>query len=235
MSDSHFQPTNYLNSKQINFYQSGRSSYPEDPQAIVVDGWPGPSTSHGFVSRWTSVSSTKQALFTETRPHHYIIGIALRGTSATLSIDGRSIHDGRLQAGSIYAARPGQEIAAVLLQPFDFIRLHLERDFVESCLPSHYKGEVPSSVFRHSLFRDEGIETLTRSLMLIPLNSAVNSLYVKGLAIAILARLFAIQAGAQSEGADAKLLSAWRLKRATVFIDANIAETLSLDALLIST
>jgi AraC-like DNA-binding protein len=190
------------------------------------------STWKGMVSRWADPSFRTREHAAEPLPAHYTICLSLRRTDATFSVDGRVVHNGGIAPGICQVTAPGVPAYAEFRAPCDFIHVYVQKTFVEQCFTDVGLGDtadVPS--FDLGFRRDATIEQLVRSLTFPQMvGPTMGPLYVGGVCLALIARLISVEHHREIEFGKAKIsaLPNWRLKRALAYIDANIAEPISL-------
>jgi len=190
------------------------------------------STRKGMVSRWADPGFHTREHGAEALPAHYTICLSLRRTDATFSVDGRVVHNGGLAPGMCQVIAPGVPAHAVFRAPCDFIHVYLQKTFVEQCFADVGLVEVAGvPKFDLGFRRDATIEQLIRSLSFPQkVGPTMGSLYVEGVCLALTARLISVEHHREIDFGKTKIsaLPNWRLKRAVAYIDANIAEPISL-------
>lgn len=186
----------------------------------------------GLVSKWTDPSTKTREESISARPTHYTIGLAMRRTNATLSLSGAMVHHGEISSGMSHICGPNDSAHAIFRAPCDFIHLHISKSFVSQCFDEaeiSLSPELPS--FSKNFCKDATIEQLMRSLAVPQIaGPAMGHLYMEGVCLAVVARLIAAQYD-RSQTLDKPKIAAlanWRLKRALEYIEANIAEPITL-------
>jgi AraC family transcriptional regulator len=128
-----------------------------------------------------------------TEPYH-TIAIALGGTHLRLAVSGHTIHDGKVGAVALQISGPGQYTRATLRAGSEFLHLHVSEAFLMEC--SEQSGGRRSTglvdlINLRSAY-DTVIERLARYLLRAEaLVGNLGSLYVEGIAVAIVSRLMA--------------------------------------------
>ena len=203
------------------------------------DGWrrrpapaPGGLPCPILVSRWKDDSAQPRQHASFADPKCAIVAIALRPTDAEVTVDGRPVHDGRVQAGTVLITPVGSSTRISFRRPCDMLHLFVPSDRLEGIAAD--AGNTRSATAFDEvrvLAPDSTIEGLAWLLFKGGAFHAVwADVYVDGIAIAILAKVL----HAQSEGCESPAnsgLVTWRLKRVKDFIEADIAAPLSLRAL----
>lgn len=186
----------------------------------------------GMVSRWADPSFRSRAHAAEALPAYYTICLSLRRTDATVLVAGSVVHNGGIAPGMCQVIVPDVPALAEFRTPCDFVHVYVQKTFVEQCFADLGLGgtaDIPS--FEPGFRRDAAIEQLVRSLTFPQMvGPASGPLYVEGVCLALIARLISVEHHHVPDFGKAKVsaLPNWRLKRALAYIDANIAEPISL-------
>jgi AraC family transcriptional regulator len=195
-------------------------------------GESGVNSARLIASRWRNPKSETRAETAESPADYYTIAIAIRRTILQLSISGRLVHDGLVTAGMLQVCDPGERIRGIFHAPSDFLHLHVPSQIIAElykkaeALP--YCGGV---TFDPCFFRDASIERLGRTLVATEATGAgLERLHVDYLCLAIVARILRLRSnrGPLSAPRGVVALPKWRLKRVVDYIEAHIAEPLSL-------
>jgi AraC-like DNA-binding protein len=191
--------------------------------------------SKGLASRWTDPGPASHETQTSALPDHYTVALAMRRTNASISVGGGAIHSGDIASGMSHVTSPGEPVSATFRLPCDFIHLFLPKSLMEKCCAElGVSDEADPPRFPPHFQRSAAVEQLIRSLATIPPGEpATAQLYIEGVSLAVAAQL--LLAHRQPARAEDKPkippLPKWRLKRALDFIEANIAEPITLPAL----
>lgn len=165
------------------------------------------------------------------------IDIALRYTELALWVEDECVFRGGLQPGTVIGTGAGLTARAEFRGPCDVLHLFVPTAlYVDLSLKAGI-GSARSLPHVIPPVRDKTIEALAWSLLRVEeLDSASAELYVDAVTMAILVRLLARvlacnlpsgRRGNQTRGG----LVMWRLQRVLKFVEANLAEPLSLEAL----
>jgi AraC family transcriptional regulator len=194
-----------------------------------------PPTPKVLATRWRGFDTAVRQVCSETPTDCYIIGISLRSMNVRVSISGRSALTGVAMPGTLLVTAPGVAADCIFRGPFDALHLHVPTDFVDE-----WDHEIPGTASLRSEVTpapDATIERLGQSLLgTEDLGDSFDQLYMDGISTAIIARLLAKSAPTiQSERRNANQLVRWRLKRATEYIEAHLADSISLGDVAAST
>jgi AraC-like DNA-binding protein len=191
--------------------------------------------SKGLASRWTNPASSSHETHATALPEHYTVALALRRTNASFSVAGGTIHSGDIASGMSHVLSPGESVSAIFRSPCDFIHLFLPKGVMEQCYEQlGVAGQYEQPKFSPQFQRCATVEPLIRSLANIPPGGpAVAQLYIQGVSLAVAAQLILSHRPPYQTGEKLKIppLPKWRLKRTLDYIEANIAEPITLPAL----
>ncbi len=179
-----------------------------------------------IVSRWQCCDCGDGLHDTVIGGDYYTIALYLKRTNLDYWRKQQLVHSGRVVAGSIQVSSPGESARIFLREACDVLHLHINRNAMEECgAQGQYPG-MPSSGF----LTDGAIERLGHALLQAEQPIGFGRMYVQGLCVAIVTRLLGIlSARCESVSTTAAApLPAWRLRKATEFIDANLSETIKL-------
>jgi len=197
---------------------------------ILENGWH--HFSKAVASRWTDVNTCRHEKIARAGADYYTISLAVRQTSATISISGRAIHEGIIAPGTLHITAPSQVVCGIFGAPCDFLHLHVARAFLVECYETAHGYSCSGDItFAPYFLRDATIEQLGRALLSSGASgSTFGELYVDGLFLAIVARLLDLHANRRFPLTRPKIaaLARWRLKRVTEYIDAHIEENITL-------
>jgi len=189
----------------------------------------------GLASRWTDPGCGSRDTHATALPDHYTVALAMRRTNASISVAGGAIHSGDIASGMSHVTSPGEPVSATFRSPCDFIHLFLPKSLMAQCCEElGISGASDPPRFPPQFQRCATVEPLIRSLANIPPGGpAVAQLYIEGVSLAVAAQLILAHRQPKKTGDNPKIppLPKWRLKRALDYIDANIAEPITLPAL----
>jgi AraC family transcriptional regulator len=183
-----------------------------------------------IATRWRSLENGVRQVTAETPDDCHVLGIALRTLDVRLSIYGRLVLDGAAMAGALLVTEPAVRCQCVFRGPYDMLHLHVPNELIAECVREmtlHHAAEICSGF---TPTRDPELEQLGRALLGAEnLAGPFGHLYVDCISTAIIARLLvsANRADASKRPKVAGLVR-WRLKRAIDYIEAHLAEPVTL-------
>ena len=184
-----------------------------------------------LASRWTGNASCSFEQESEIDTDCHVLGIALRPIQdITVFATGRLIHAGQLPRGSMRVNEPGVRMRGIFRGAYDVLHLHVPNAMIAE-YASVACGRTRSCplIFDHPIV-DPVIERLGCALIHAEeLGGTLGQSYAEGIGLAIAAHL----CGGNSEGRSTtghrvSSLCKWRLKRATDFMEANLADSIGL-------
>ncbi len=164
-----------------------------------------------------------------------MIGIALQPMEdVTVFAARKLIHSGPLAAGSMRVYEPGLAMRGSFRGSFDALHLHVPNTIIAEC--SAVSADAGCGQRRSAMLNrdvpivDPVMQRLACALIHAEdLGGAFGQSYADGITLAITARLFGgLPDGTPTRRQRVSGLSKWRLKRATEFMAANLAEPISL-------
>ncbi len=185
-----------------------------------------PDSASTIASRWTDLHTHTRDQHADTNPAYHMIGIAVRPTDLAIRVGGNIVHDGPLAAGALHVSGPGQRICGTFRAPCDFLHLHVRNSFLAGCGGESH-GLATDLCFLH----DPVIEQLGHALLAADaMHGGYCALYAEGIAQAIITRLLDLSCypRAAATPKPTVALPNWRLKRAAAYIEAHLAETITL-------
>jgi AraC family transcriptional regulator len=184
-----------------------------------------------LASRWTGDARCPFEHESEIDTDCPVLGIALRPIQdLTIFAAGKAIHSGQLPRGSMRVNEPGVRMRGIFLGAYDVLHLHVPNTMI-----AEYAGVACGRtrgcplIVDHPIV-DPVIERLGCALIHAEeLGGALGQSYAEGISLAITAHLCGGHSASRSTtGHRVSSLSKWRLKRATDFMEANLAETIGL-------
>ena len=198
-------------------------SQPVDPPAP-------PPEPRVTVTRWRILEDRVREASAETAADYHVVAVALRNMNCRFSVAGRIVQDGIAAAGMSHVTEPGTSSHCVFRGPAETLHLHVPNSLIAECgrdLPSGQTTALRSGL---ALMRDPIVDRLGRALLGVEeIGTPYGSLYAESISIAIIMRLLAT---ANRDGACERPkmtgLPKWRLKRAVDYVEARLAEPVSL-------
>jgi AraC family transcriptional regulator len=188
---------------------------------------PGPRV---IATRWCALEERTREVSTENPSDCHVVGIALRSVNQRLSVSGRATRDGVVMPGTLLVTSPGVSARCIFKGPSDALHLHVPNDLVAECAREMPCRQATSLCSEAAPTRDPMVERLGRALLAAEdLGGSFGRLYVDCIGTAIIARLLDwASRAASSERPKASELVRWRLKRAIDYVEAHLAEPVSL-------
>jgi AraC family transcriptional regulator len=188
------------------------------------------SGSRVITTRWRSLEERAREVSAETPDDCHVVGIALRSLNARLSVSGRAVLEGAAVAGALLVTAPAVRCQCVFNGPYDALHLHVPTELIAECvleMTDRQAAEICSGFIPTS---DPELERLGRALLgAEDLAGPFGQLYADCISTAIIVRLL-VSAGRTSTSERPKVagLVKWRLKRAIDYIEAHLADSVSL-------
>lgn len=172
-----------------------------------------------LATRWRSAGDGRCEAEAVNPGERFLVAIALRPLEWRLSLDGRMVQDGLASAGTCHVTPPSVLAGAAFRGPYDMLHLHVPVEVIaEYGADGLWTGLPPA--------RDPIVERLGRALLEAgTLGGDLGPAYAEHLGLAILARLAAGAGVPEREGPG---LPKWRLKRVRDYVEAHLAEPLTL-------
>ena len=185
-----------------------------------------------FVSRWTLHDGDPMHVFRHVSESHHVVAVNLRFTSVKFLHAGRTLVDGTLVPGAIHVTAPGDDVAATYRLPCDVLHIFVRQQVLAQCYEDSFGKTYNGSIVLNdaNLRRDLTIERLAQSLAGAELwDRSERMIFTDSIGRAIVSRLvehwFTIPTELPRRACG---LQKWRLRRATEYIDARLAEKIRL-------
>jgi AraC family transcriptional regulator len=213
--------------------------YGAEPTSIVEDeiAWrAGPavrsrsSEPKVTVTRWRALDQQTREVSAQTPADEHLVAIVLRNEDVRVSVGGRIVHDGPVTPGTLQVTEPGVQARCLFRGPYDVLHLHVPNAFIAKLGAEASDSEAAPLRSGPALTQDPVVERLARALIAADeIGGRCGQLYVECISTAIVARLLA-STRRTPEGARPKVaeLARWRLRRVMEYVEANLAETVSL-------
>jgi AraC family transcriptional regulator len=210
----------------------GSIIHPERRWFDISDGngidLPGPRIS---ASRWIGNAAERNEQQSEIEPDCHVIGIALQPTAdVTVFANGKLVQTGHLPRGGMRVNEPGLPMRGIFRGAYDVLHLHVPNTMIAEYAYEKFGHARAATLITDRPVVDPMIERLGLALVHAEkLGGAYGHSYADGIGLAITAQLFGGNSDAGStQRPRVSGLSKWRLKRATEFMAANIAEPINL-------
>jgi AraC family transcriptional regulator len=208
---------------------------------VSEDSWRGPVQSEAtratltdrvLVSRWTRRSIEKIEHTSQGAGDHHTIGINLKSTALTYR-SGRMLYDGEVTPGAIHVTSPGQSSTVIFHSPCDVLHLYVPQQLLaqryHEAFDRSHSGNIILDAPRITC--DASIQRLGHALASVQGDESIfGDIYVESISTAIVARLLEQRFSHKSvpSSGSVKALPNWRLRRVIDYIEAHLAEPLTL-------
>ena len=184
-------------------------------------------------TRWQILEDRVREVRAETPDDCHVVSIGLGTMNCRYAVSGRTVQDGITAAGVLHVTEPAVASHCVFRGPAETLHLHVPNSLIAECCRD-LGGQ--SAVLRSepALTRDPLVEQLGRALLRVEdVGEPFGPLYADSISIAIVTRLLAAarQRVASERPASERRkpgLPKWRLKRAVDYVEARLAEPVSL-------
>lgn len=181
-------------------------------------------------TRWRATADRAAEYRADTVEDGYVVKIVLRSMNIRLCADGRAVQDGVVTPGMFHVTRPAVSVRCLFRGPYDVLHLHMPNHLLAECARDLDGGWVPEFGLDISPRTDPTVERLGHVLLAADeLGGSYGRLYADCVSVAIIARLLALTNGnAAPRKSKVSELPKWRLRRTIEYIDAHLAEPVSL-------
>jgi AraC-like DNA-binding protein len=213
---------------------------PTDPTNIVEDEreWRAlPQTSTTALSgskvtaaRWHAGNEPTREFAAEARADCHVVKIVLRTMNIRFSVSGRIVQDGVITPGSIHVTEPAVPVRCRFCGPYDVLHLYVPNTLIADCARDMPGQRAPMLCSDAVPRKDITVDSLGRALLEANrVGGSFGQLYADCVSIAIVARLLAsARHPMTSERSQGSALAQWRLKRAIDYVEARLAEPVTL-------
>jgi AraC family transcriptional regulator len=195
-------------------------------------------TERVLVSRWTRPSIGGIEHISHGTGDRHTIGINLKSTALTYQ-SGKMFYDGKVTPGAVHVTSPGESSTVVFHSPCDVLHLYVPQQL----LAQHYheafdrahNGDIILDT--PQITCDASIQRLGHALSTVQGDEKVfGGIYVESISTAIVARLLERHFAKKNVhcSGGVKALPRWRLRRAIDYIEAHLAEPLTLNCVAVS-
>lgn len=217
----------------VNFHANFAASIVEDEpfwRSIPRRAQPSSqSQSRIIVTRWRSFDQGTREVGAENPGDRHLIAIVLRRQDMRLSLSGRTIHDGIALPGMLHVTEPGASAHCVVRGPYDVLHLHVPNAFIAALARDVGRPEAAPLSTEAALTQDPIAERLARALLAAEdIGGSFGQLYADFVSTAIVARLLGSSRGPEPRRGKVAELARWRLKRVVDYVEASLADPVSL-------
>jgi AraC-like DNA-binding protein len=180
-------------------------------------------------TRWRSLEQRTREAVAETPGDSHIVKIALRNHNLRFLVSNKTVHDGVVMPGAFHVTEPGAPTRGLFRGPYDVLHLHVPNRIVEEIWDGVSDREPTPFCPQPGLAQDSTVERLAWALLASErIGGSYGRLYAESVCIAIVVRLLGLHRVEAAERPRVAELAKWRLKRAIEFIEASLAESVSL-------
>ena len=193
-----------------------------------------PPRSRMVASRWVGHAPDGCEQGCEIAEDYHVVGIALQPMGdVTVFSGGKLIDSGDRPRRSVRLNQPGLRLRGIFRGEYDVVHLHIPNQMIYEYHDPESNQLRATPLIANHLTVDVVIEKLARFLIHTEaLGGALGQSHADGISLAIAAQLFrGISDHAAARRPHESGLSKWRLKRATEYIAANLAEPITLAAM----
>jgi len=189
-----------------------------------------PSTNPMVVAtRWRSFDQGICQASAENPVDRHLVAIVLRRQDVRLSLFGRTVHDGIAMPGMFHVTGPGTVAHCVFRGPCDVLHLHVPNALITELAGDAIGAGTTPLRTGAALTQDPLVERLARALLAAEdLGGSLGRLYADCVSTAIVARLLGSSGGSASRRGKVAELARWRLKRVVDYVEASLADPVSL-------
>jgi AraC-like DNA-binding protein len=175
------------------------------------------------VTRWTDACPARRREAIVAADGACVLGVALRLTRVRLTSGRAMLFDGVMTSGMTYVCIPSRVLHAEFTGAADLLHLHLVDPVIREALALQPKGAGDAAM--RVLPRDSLIEQLAWAMLSV--KAGAHERYIETLARAIAMRATQVDYG----GARVSPLPKWRLRQVIEYIQAHLADPISLNDL----
>jgi AraC-like DNA-binding protein len=183
-----------------------------------------------IATRWRAFDQQTREVSAVTPADHHVVAIILRNEDVRYWVGGRVVHDGPVLPGMFHVAEPGISVRCAFRGPFDVLHLHVPNSLIAEYARDAADSDAPPLCSAAGMGRDATVERLGRALLAAEeTGGPLGQLYADCISTSIVARLLATaRRTGPSQRSKVAELARWRLKRVVEYVEANLAEPLSL-------
>jgi AraC family transcriptional regulator len=184
-----------------------------------------------LASRWIGHAHDPWEHESNVAPDCHVLGIALRPTDEVTVFAARKlITSGHLQQGSMRLNAPGVPMRGIFRGDYDVLHLHIPNAIIDEYAHTEAAQRRTTPLVSDHPVVDPIVEQLARSFVHAEtLGGAFGQSFADGISLAITAHMFGASFDCVApNGPRVSSLSKWRLKRATEYMTANLAEPICL-------
>ncbi|AQH04138.1 AraC family transcriptional regulator (plasmid) [Burkholderia sp. KK1] len=169
----------------------------------------------------------------------HCISLNLKCASLMFHHAGRKLVHGRVPAGVVQITAPGTRVSARFESAMDVLHLFVPQQVLAECHDDLFHRRHAGDIVLDDpkLIRDPALERLGQALAVCKTEgAALGSLFIDSMSLAIVSRLVARHFSTPvTRGREPSALPQWRINRVSEFVDAHLAENISLADIAAST
>ena len=183
-----------------------------------------------IATRWHALEERTQEVSAETAEDCHVVKIVLRSMNIRFSVSGHTVQDGIAMPGMLHVTEPAVAAHCLFRGPYDALHLYVPNSLITECSRDMNGGQTTGLCSESNLRQDPTAEQLGRALLKAEeIGDSYGQLYADYIGFAIVARLLAsARRTVPMERPKVTGLAKWRLKRALDYIEARLAEPVSL-------
>lgn len=186
-------------------------------------------TSRIVATRWRSFDQCTREVSATTPADIHLVAVVLRRQEMRLSLSSRVVHDGVALPGMLQVTGPGASAQCLFRGPYDVLHLHVPNVLIAELAGDLVGGGTAPLPAATPLTHDPIAERLARALLAAEdIGGAVGQFYADSLGTAIVARLVGLSRGLPPRRSRVAELARWRLKRVVDYVEASLADPVSL-------
>ena len=166
-----------------------------------------------------------------TAADHYVVRVFLTATTLRLRVNGRTLVDGPVAAGTVHVSLPGDSLSMSLEGPGDSLQWYLPLSFVRKTAIDMGRVDVLDSGALGGIYRDGVIEQLALALLAANTGSCMHGT-AGHFAVPVLNRLFQLASVPTADAPDPVKVAIprWRMQRVDAYIGQHLGDRISLAA-----
>ncbi|BCQ27351.1 helix-turn-helix domain-containing protein (plasmid) [Caballeronia sp. NK8] len=217
---------------------------PTRPPLIgLEDRWRQPDTGARpgqiTMSRWMHHGESPLEASNDGNATFHCISLNLKCASLIFHHAGRRLLHGRLPAGVVQVTAPATRVSAVFESAMDVLHLFVSQQTLAECYEDLFHRPHAGDIVLGDpkLIRDPALERLGQALAVCKTEgAALGSVFIESIGLAVVSRLVARHFTAPvARGREPSALPQWRINRVSEFVDAHLAENISLADIAAST
>lgn len=184
------------------------------------------------MARWLHHGESPLEVSSEGNGAFHCVSLNLKCASLIFHHAGRKLLHGRVPAGVVQVTAPATRVSAVFQSAMDVLHLFVPQEALAECHDDLFHRPHAGDIVLDDpkLIRDPALERLGQTLAVCKTEgTALGSMFIESIGLAIVSRLVARHFAAPvARGREPSALPQWRINRVSEFVDAHLAENISL-------